>query len=244
MNSGRKRIAIIPARGGSKSISKKNLQIVGSRSLVSRAIDSAISSEIFDEICVSTDNLEIVDEARKCGLDVPFLRPKELSEDWTLGKEVIKHAISHYHQRGMDFDSITLLQPTSPFRTAEDIRFSHEIFESEPFESLISVLDVTNFDLSTLYSVENPTKNYEFMTLQPLGILSKSKVAGTLRQDFPRQFWRNGAIYILKPMNLFSKLELLPSPIGAFEMSWIKSINIDEPKDLDLARLIAQKFGV
>ena len=232
-----KKLALIPARGGSKGIPDKNLRMVGNRSLLDRAIESAVKSGIFSEVCVSTDSLEIANQVRNHGLTVPFLRPPEISGDFSLGIEVIKHAIDFYRNLGVVFDTVTLLQPTSPFRTFNDIVEANKVFDNSSCESLISVLDITNFHASTRYipldasldsSIKLRVENFNTRTS-----------AGTLRQNFSKTYWRNGAIYIVKSKNIDNSEILLAEPIEGYLMPWIRSINIDTFDDLELANTIS-----
>jgi CMP-N,N'-diacetyllegionaminic acid synthase len=234
------RLALIPARGGSKGIPDKNLRMVGNKSLLDRAIESAVKSKIFSEVCVSTDSLEVAECVKKHGLSVPFFRPPEISGDTSLGIEVIKQAIAFYRNLGVVFDTVTLLQPTSPFRRFNDVVEANKVFDNSPCESLISVLDITNFHASTRYipldesldsSINLRVENFNTRTS-----------AGTLRQNFSKTYWRNGAIYIVKSKNLDNSEMLLAEPIEGYLMPWIRSINIDTFEDLELANIISANF--
>lgn len=237
------RLALIPARGGSKGVPNKNLQYVGARTLLERAIDSAKSTNLFSEICVSTDSHDIAELALTHGASVPFVRPSLLSSDNTLGIDVIRHAIDFYNSQGERFSTLTLLQPTSPFRDANDVSSAVNLFDSSQFQSLISILDVTNMQLSTLYQSSSSLEKSSLVNLESLDA-SKRVARGTLRQEFHSLYWRNGAIYIIKPENLERFPVLLKEPIGGYAMSWFKSINIDSFQDLEKARLLADTFRV
>ena len=237
------RLALIPARGGSKGIPNKNLQYVGNKTLLERAIISAKQSNMFSEICVSTDHDVIANLARFNGASVPFIRPSHISSDTSLGIEVINHAVNFYSAQGITFSSITLLQPTSPFRDAKDISSALSLFESSNFESLISTLDVTHMQPSTLYQASPSREEAQLYNLYSLD--KDYRVAkGTLRQDFQTLHWRNGAIYIMKPENLQHHPVLLKEPIGGYHMNWLKSINIDNFQDLEKARQISELLNV
>lgn len=232
----RSRLAIIPARGGSKAIPRKNLQMIGQFSLLERAIKSAQESNIFDEICVSTDDEEIAQKAISAGARVPFLRPINLAEDSSLTIDVIKHAINHYENMGQRFSFLTLLQPTTPFRKTEDLKFAHNIFENSNCDTLISVQDVTEIHKSTLYTTEQflSERHQIVSSLDKASSISK----GTRRQNFSRQYWRNGSIYIFRPSTLMHREFLISNPIMALKMNWLFSLNIDSLEQLDKARLI------
>jgi CMP-N-acetylneuraminic acid synthetase len=235
-------LALIPARGGSKGIPRKNLQEVGNQSLLERTIHKANDSGLFDEICVSTDDQEIAQNAKDLGAKVPFCRPPELSSDSATSFAVIQHAIKHYELLGMTFDYLTLLQPTTPFRRSEDLRIAHEAFKKSNCATLISVMDASPFHQSTLYSINEKIDN-RLAIVRPHSASIQSKV-GKPRQSFDKRLWRNGSIYIFRPKILFEKQALINDPIMSFEMDWLYSINIDEPRDLEQARLLAQALQI
>jgi len=112
-------IAIIPARGGSKRIPKKNIKDFHGKPIISYTIQTALKSKLFDKVIVSTDDDEIAKIAKECGADVPFLRPKELSDDYTGIAEVIDHAINFYKKQNIYYDYSCLLYATSPFLKVE-----------------------------------------------------------------------------------------------------------------------------
>lgn len=230
------RLALIPARGGSKGIPLKNLERVGNLSLLIRAFSVARDSGLFDEICISSDSPAIIEEAERFGAEIHFVRPEKLSLDTTLQSEVIQHALSFFSDRGRDFENLTLLQPTSPFRQTLDLVSAHELFESSGANTLISVLDVTRLDDSSIY-FNGLSSEREILNLIPKSINSSQKL-GTLRQDFKSQYWRNGSIYIFKLIDMRIGNELLKAPIVGYIMDNLKSINIDSAEDLELARIV------
>ena len=234
------RIAIIPARSGSKGILNKNLQKIGGRTLVEWAINVAIESNCFDEICLSTDSIEIRELGLKKNVSVPFLRPNNLSGDNVRQKEVIDHCLSYYRGKGKNFNIVTLLQPTSPFRLADDLRAAHMEFEKSKCQTLVSVMEITEFDDSSSY-FEYPDldkSNSSFKNLIPVLESTEENSAGTLRQEFRKKFWRNGAIYIFRSKNLSENNQLILPPILGYKMPWQRSVNIDNEEDLELAKLI------
>lgn len=236
------RLALIPARGGSKGIVRKNLALVGGLTLLERAISFAIDSKLFDQICVSTDDQEIADVAKRAGAEVPFLRPQELSKDSSLSLDVIKHAIEFYCSQGKTFTNLTLLQPTTPFRNLTDLESAIETFEGNNCGSLISVFDVTKIHESLLYLPTRKigSKGWQLQSKAQTG----AYVAGSRRQDFPRQFLRNGSIYMFHPENVRNSHLLLTPPIVSIEMDFLRSMNIDDPQDLDHARWVASVLNL
>ena len=230
------RIALIPARGGSKGVPLKNLQKVGDHSLLVRALKVAQDSNLFDEICVSSDNAQILEEAHNFGAQIHFLRPKSISLDTTLQTEVISHALDFFATRNQRFETLTLLQPTSPFRSIRDLVTAQKLFEETGANTLISVEDASRFNDTSLYDAPKSSKNL-LVDLVSRTVLPSEKM-GTLRQDFKQQFWRNGSLYIFRLDNHVIGDELLRPPIVGYVMDHLKSINIDSPEDLLLARLV------
>ena len=129
-------LALIPARGGSKGILRKNIKTLFDKPLINWTINAAKQAKCIDRIIVSTDDLEIAEIAKKCGADVPFLRPSELAKDETPGIEPALHAI----EKVPGFDWLILLQPTSPLRTASDIDGIFNFCQKNLASSAVSVL--------------------------------------------------------------------------------------------------------
>jgi len=234
------RIALIPARGGSKGVPRKNLMKVAGKSLVEWAFFSASESNLFSNICISTDDLEIARHAESFGAEIYFIRPADLALDTSLQIDVINHAVKFFNTQGIKGTSLTLLQPTSPFRYPQDLVNAHSIWDTNQANSLISVLESSQYNISTMYQA-GPVSITQGITLLPLTENGTSN-KGTLRQEFQRQFWRNGAIYIFRLGTSGVGPQLLAEPILGYEMPWHQSINIDTFQDLEVAELIAPKF--
>ena len=116
-----KNIAIIPARSGSKGLKDKNIRLLNGKPLLAYSVEAALESEQFDEVMVSTDSEKYAEIAKEWGANVPFLRSAELSSDTATSKDVILDVLKRYAESGQVFDTFSLLQPTSPLRTAENI---------------------------------------------------------------------------------------------------------------------------
>lgn len=116
------RLAVIPARGGSKRIPRKNIRDFCGKPIIAWSVDAALQSECFDQVIVSTEDPEIADVARKYGAEVPFLRPAELSDDYTGTTAVVRHAIEWFKDRGCVFDEVCCIYATAPFIQVEDIK--------------------------------------------------------------------------------------------------------------------------
>jgi CMP-N,N'-diacetyllegionaminic acid synthase len=230
-------LCLIPARGGSKGIPRKNIVDLGGKPLISWSIEVALLSGIFQSVVVSTDDTEIADISKSCGAKVPFMRPRELAQDTTLQIEVIKHALNWFDEiENRRFKYVFLLQPTSPFRTTVDIVQAWKTYIQFQKGTLISVLELENVHQSNLYLLQ------ENKTLSSLEYDSPNP-SGTLRQNLKSLFWRNGSIYIFSSEDILTENRLITSPIIPFIMPRERSINIDSPSDLISARKILLNAG-
>ena len=133
------KLAVIPARGGSKRIPRKNIKLFCGKPMIAWSIEAAQRAGLFDRIVVSTDDEEIAIIARKCGADAPFVRPAELSDDHTGTAPVIAHAIEWHRTRGFDPLEICCIYATAPFLRSEDINFGKEILERSKADFAFSV---------------------------------------------------------------------------------------------------------
>lgn len=225
-----KSLVIIPARGGSKGIPRKNIKPFKGKPLIHYAIDVARSIAEDEDICISTDDDEIVEIVQSYGLKVPFKRPKFLATDTCGTDDVLLHALKHYEQKGYEYDNIILLQCTSPFRTASHVREALELFD-ETCDMVVSVTEVK----------ANPY--YNCFEESDEGYLKVSKGNGEIhrRQDCPKVWEYNGAVYVInitslkkKPLSKFKK-------VLKYEMDSLHSIDLDTPFDWEIAELIASK---
>lgn len=222
-----KPLVIIPARGGSKGIPHKNIKLLGGKPLICRAIDNARSVTPDTDICVSTDDPEIIQVVENYGLKVPFIRPTELAADNSGTYEVLLHALSFYEQQGRTYDTIILLQPTSPFRRDEDISEALKLY-SPDIDMVVSVTEART----------NPY--YNCFETDSDGFLHVSKGDGKYirRQDAPKAWEYNGAIYIINPQSL--KRESLGEfkRRRMYEMDELHSLDLDTPLDWRIAELL------
>ncbi|MCU1807081.1 acylneuraminate cytidylyltransferase family protein [Cytobacillus firmus] len=224
-------LAVIPARGGSKGIPKKNIIDLNGKPLIQYTIDAAKESKYIDDIVVSTDNQDIAEVAKQCGADVPFIRPADLASDSAKTIDVLIHTVSELKKLGKTYDFLILLQPTQPLRLSEHIDEAVEKIVSTGKASLASVSKVQEHPLL----IRSINGNDELVPL----LNSSSTVR---RQDFPDYFKVNGAIYInlLKDLNHETSLN---DNIVPYEMDYRYSVDIDEMIDLDIAKLILASKG-
>lgn len=225
-----KPLIVIPARGGSKGVPRKNIKVLGDKPLIQYTIDAA--KGVFDDefICVSTDDFEIKSVVEQLGLKVPFLRPNELASDRAGTYEVLLHAISYYESKGYFPDTLILLQPTSPFRTSEHIKEALKLYQ----ESIDMVVSVKETKANPYYILFEEDRN---------GYLKKTKEANfTRRQDCPKVWEYNGAIYIINVKALKEKTISQFTKVCKFEMDETSSHDIDTLLDWRIAEIILQDF--
>lgn len=223
-----KPLIIIPARGGSKGVPGKNIKLLNSIPLIHYAIKAA--QQLFDDacICVSTDDEEIKQVAEEAGIEVPFLRPKALATDTSGSYEVLLHAVEHYEKKGYKSDTLILLQPTSPFRTSHQIEEALKLFSNE-IDMVVSVKETKS---NPYYILFEEDKN---------GFLKKSKEADfTRRQDCPKVWEYNGAIYIINVEALKKQTFAAFKKVVKYEMDEFSSHDIDTPFDWKMAELMLE----
>lgn len=225
-------LGLIPARGGSKGVPKKNIKLLGTKPLLVYTIDAAKSSKLITEIVVSTDDEEIAILAAVYGCKPPFLRPAEFAEDTSTSLEVVQHAISFFESKNIFFDAVCLLQPTTPFREKGSIDIAIEKFITSKSDCLISVLPIP--------PEYNPHWAFEENEKSLLKIATGDATIIPRRQELPQAFHRDGAIYI-------SKTDVIKG--GSFygkSIAYIESnpefyVNIDTMDDWELAeKLLTQ----
>lgn len=222
-----KTLYIIPARGGSKGIPGKNIKPLAGKPLIEYSIDVAREFADDKDICVTTDDKRIIDVVERIGLKVPFIRPDELATDRSGTYEVLLHALDFYESRGIHYDTMVLLQPTSPFRTADDVKACLELY-SDDIDMVVSVMPAAT----------NPY--YNAFETDENGFLHISKGDGnyTRRQDAPKVWEYNGAVYVINIQSLHKM------PLGKFtrrrmyEMSRERSIDLDTHTDWLIAEIM------
>ena len=224
-------VAIIPARGGSKGIPRKNLRVLSGQPLIAWSIGQARACTTIDSVIVSTDDPEIADVARKSGADVPFMRPASLAGDLSSTEDVLAHTIESLAQTGRRFDRVVLLQPTSPIRRPDSLSRALALFEETGADSLVSLVESHPFVWRA--------GDYFTPTYDPL--------ARPRRQDLTddqRLFLENGSIYISSTSALSTSRCRVSGRVAGFVMSREESIDIDDELDFRLAEASIQYLGL
>lgn len=222
-----KYLVVIPARGGSKGIPHKNIKLLGGKPLIYYSIDVARQFTTDENICVTTDDAEIISVVEQHGLKVPFIRPAELATDTCGSSEVIQHAYQFYADKGVKYDAIVLLQPTSPFRKVEFVMEAVALYD----DSIDMVTSVRSAACNPYY--DGFEENEE-------GLLEISKGDGTIarRQEAPKVWQQNGSIYVINPKSLIERGLGGFDRIKKYAMPELYSVDIDNPFDWKVAELV------
>lgn len=224
-----KHIAIVPARSGSKGLKDKNIKELKGKPLMAYTIEAALSSGVFDCVHVSTDSEEYAAIARECGADVPFLRTRELAGDTTSSWDALRYVINRYEELGKVFDYVTLLQPTSPLRDAEDIKNACKILNEKDADAVISVCELEH-SIQICNTLGENGSMCQFIDSNKVG-------ARQLGEKFYRL---NGAIYMQKTSILMSGQNLYNENSYAYVMDKIHSIDIDDAFDFRMAQMVLE----
>jgi len=228
---GRKILYLIPARGGSKGIADKNIKLMSGKPLLQYTVDVALEMAEAKDICLSTDSEKIAEVGKKLGLEIPFFRPEHLSNDTASTVAVAQHAIEFYESKGVFYDLLVVLQVTSPLRTVKHVREAIDLY-SENADLVISVKETDANPYYLLYEEEG-------------AFLQKSKkLPGHIlrRQDAPKVFQLNGAVYVynVEKLKKIKSLDELENKVK-YEMDKLSSVDIDDMIDWDLCEVILSK---
>lgn len=225
-----KQLAIIPARSGSKGLPDKNIKEMAGKPLLAHTIEAARQSNCFDEIMVSTDSKRYADIAVKWGALVPFLRSDNMSSDTASSWNMVLEVIEMYQKANMFFDTVTLLQPTSPLRTSKDIFGALEEYNNKNAKAVVSVCEMEH---SPLWSNTLPSNGSMASFLR--------EEAKKPRQTLQKWYRINGAIYIVNVSFLIENQNIYREGCYAYMMEKQKSIDIDDQFDFDLAEYFLKK---
>ena len=219
-------LVVIPARSGSEGLPNKNIKLLNGKPLIHYSIE--VAQQIFsnEDICISTDSDKYIKIAEQTGLKVPFVRPETLSTDNATTQDVLLHCLDFYEQKGVSYDYILLLQPTSPFREKKHLE-----------DILIANIEESDMIVSVKETDSNPY--YVLLEENEEGYLKKlMKGEFTRRQDCPKVYEYNGSIYLIKVSSLKEKLISSFTKIKKYEMNSKYSLDIDSEIDFKLAEVL------
>lgn len=233
-----KYLGVIPARGGSKGIPKKNIKDMNGKPLIAYTIEAAsraIEAGALTRCIVSTDSTEIAEISRMYGAEVPFMRPEYLGGDTVKSVDVILHALSFVEEQGEHYDAVITLQPTSPMRTSNDLIEGIQMFDEGEADSLIAVYE----------DVKANGFNYYRMGSKHEGLAEhKEHNTGIRRQEMKPMYVRNGALYI-SAIELLKKRRLIIGDVPLlYVMPKERSIDVDSMMDFEYIELLMNKVSL
>lgn len=227
MYNGKTVLGIIPARGKSKGVPRKNMKRLGGKPLIVWTIEESKKSRYLDRFILSSEDEEIMLFARYLGCDVPFVRPVELAQDDTPGIEPVLHALETLPER---YDYVVLLQPTSPLRTKEDIDRCIELCVKQNASSCVSVTE----------SDKSPYWMYVLNEIGKITPLLETEKRYNRRQDLPKVYTVNGAVYIAEVGWLLSNRSFMSNETHGYIMPRERSVDIDTELDFKFAEFLLQ----
>lgn len=227
-------LAVIPVRSGSKRLPGKNVAELGGKPLLAHTIEQVESSSEIDTGAVSTEDEEFQKVAREHGGNVPFDRPEELATDDATNKEVVEHAINWYNnERDTEFDAVCILQVTSPFRTAEDIDGAVSKLRESDADSVVST---TEYDTPPFWAVDTDEDGYLRPYFGDEYLWSKTQT-----QSVPELRHPNGAIYAVEVETFLETMNFYTDRTVGYRMPRKRSLDIDEPFDMEMARALYER---
>jgi CMP-N,N'-diacetyllegionaminic acid synthase len=216
-------LGLIPARGGSKGVPRKNIRLLNGKPLLAYTAETALKARNLTRVVLSTEDEEIAEVGRKLGLDVPFMRPSELAQDTTPSFSVVKDALLMLQAQNENYDAVCLLQPTNPLRRAADIDACVDLIIRSKADSVISILPVPD--------EYNPKWVFWMSTDRKMLLAGGDDEPIARRQDLPPAFHRDGSIYVIRRETIFNRQSLYGSHVQGYEMKPEFSANIDTEDD-------------
>ncbi len=227
-------LGLIPARGGSKGVPRKNIKPLCGKPLLAYTAEAALASRRLSRVILSTEDEEIAEAGRSYGLETPFLRPTELACDETPMLPVVQHAVRFLEDSGERFDAVCLLQPTNPLRSADDIDACIQLLEISEADAVVTMLPVP--------AELNPHWVYFEEAEGWLRLSTGEATPIPRRQELPPAFHREGSVYVTRREVLMEQNSFYGARLMGYVMSAERSVNIDTPEDWQRAEeLVSQK---
>lgn len=223
-------LGVVTARGGSKGLPRKNIRLLCGKPLLQYTAESAMAARRLSRVILSTDDEEIAEVGRRCGLEVPFMRPAELAADDTPTLPVIRHAVGRMEAHGDYFDAICQLQPTNPLRRPEDIDACIELLEQSGADAVMTILPVP--------AEYNPHWVYFRGEDGHLYLSTGEATPIPRRQELPPSFHREGSVYVTRRDVVMNENSLYGKRVIGRLVDADQSVNIDGPEDWKLAEAI------
>lgn len=224
-------LAIIPARSGSKGLKDKNIRPLAGKPLLAYTIEAARRSGVFDTVMVSTDSEHYAETAREYGAEVPFLRSAEQASDTASSWDAVREVLRGYQERGIAFGTVTLLQPTSPLRTGEDIMEACRLFMEKQADTVVSVTEVDH-PVQWCFTLPGDASMDAF---------GSSPYHAMRRQELAPHYRENGAIYIVRTEKLADPAwDIYSRNCYAYRMPRARSLDIDDILDFKMAEMLLE----
>lgn len=227
-------LGLVPARGGSKGVPRKNVRPLGGRPLLAWTAEAALGARTLARVVLSTDDAEIAEVGRACGLDVPFLRPPELARDDTPTLPMMQDVVGRLEAEGERFDAICLLQPTNPFRRSADVDACVDRLVDSGADAVVSVLAVP--------AEHNPHWVYFRDADGALRLATGEAQPLPRRQLLPAAFHREGSVYVTRRDVLMERGSLYGDRVLGHEMDPARSVNIDTLADWARAEALVESM--
>jgi N-acylneuraminate cytidylyltransferase/CMP-N,N'-diacetyllegionaminic acid synthase len=235
MLNGKTFLAIIPARGGSKGLPRKNVKMICGKPLIAWTIEAGLKSKYLDEVMVSTDYRNIADVAKEFGANIPFLRPHYLANDTATSFKVIEHTIDFYRKElNQEFDYVVLLEPTSPLRVTDDIDTAIEMLMNSTAESIVGICRTE--DQNPAFLTHKNKNNF-------ISCYEEKEIKVLRRQDISDVYFFEGTIYISEKNALLKKKTFYHNKTIGYEVPKYKSLEIDDIYDFVMVDAIMQYKG-
>jgi CMP-N,N'-diacetyllegionaminic acid synthase len=226
-------LGLIPARGGSQGVPRKNIKLLNGRPLLWYTAQAALAAQRLTRVILSTDDEEIAEVGRQCGLEVPFLRPAELARHDTPTLPVAQHALRTLAAQGDHFDALCLLQPTNPLRRAADIDACIAMLETSDADAVATVLPMpAEFNPHWVYFQDEAGR---------LRLSTGEATPIPRRQELPPAFHREGSVYVVRRDVLMEGNSFYGQRFYGYVLDPALSVNIDTPADWQLAEALLKK---
>lgn len=228
-------LGLIPARGGSQGIPRKNVRLLAGRPLVAYTAEAALAARSLDRVVLSTEADEIAAVGRECGLEVPFRRPAELAQDETPMLPVVRHALRTLEAAGDHYDAVCLLQPTNPLRRAEDVDTGVALLETSGADAVVSVVPVP--------AEYNPHWVYFRDDRGRLRLATGEAEPISRRQELPPAWHRDGSVYVTRRRVLMERNSLFGDHLVGLPLDPERCLNLDTPDDWQRAEALLRSRG-
>lgn len=224
-------VAIIPARGGSKGIPRKNLVDICGKPLIAWSILQALNAKYVDSVWVTSDDDEILAVAESFGAR-PIRRPSEISDDKATSESAWLHALDAIEELGIEIELVVAMQATSPIRESSDIDSAIHILQSQGFDTLMTVAEVEDYFMWSIRPDGSAgSANYDYENRKR-------------RQQIEKSYLENGSFYLFRPKHLRKTNNRLGGRIGMYKMKKYKMFQIDNPEDIQLCAAVLYGFGL